>query len=181
MTNLKKNYHFEDANLKNFINLTEEEKELVRNWRNNKDVRLWMYSDAVISPKEHFKFINRLHDDTKNYYWLVTNKKKERIGVIYLNKIDIKNKNAYLGIYTNPDCKLKGRGILLIEHLKRLAFEICKLHTLKLEVIDTNKKAISFYKKSGFIEEGRLKEFVFKNGNWYDVIIMGFIKREGDA
>jgi len=181
MMNLKTDYDFEDITLKNFITLTEEEQELVRNWRNDENVRKWMYSDAIISSKEHVSFITHLQDDTKNCYWLVNTKKGEQIGVIDLNKINFKNKNAYLGIYANPDCKLKGKGSLLIEHVIKLAFEICEFHTLKLEVIDTNKKAISFYKKSGFIEEGRLKEFVFKNGNWNDVIVMGIIKREGDA
>jgi sialic acid synthase SpsE len=43
------------------------------------------------------------------------------------------------------------------------------------EVIETNERAISFYKKTGFSEEGRLKEFVFKDGRWLDVIVMGII------
>lgn len=181
MKTLEQKYDFEEVTLKNFISLNEEEQELVRNWRNNENIRKWMYSEAMISPKEHISFINHLHSDTKNCYWLVNDKKGERIGVIYLNKIDFRNKNAYLGIYANPNCKLKLKGSLLIKYLKKLAFEVCKVHTLKLEVIDANEKAISFYKKSGFIEEGRLKEFVFKNGNWHDVIVMGIVKREGDA
>ncbi len=29
----------------------------------------------------------------------------------------------------------------------------------------------------GFEEEGRLREFVFKDGRWKDVIVMGMIKK----
>ena len=49
------------------------------------------------------------------------------------------------------------------------------VHTHQSEVIDGNEKAINFYKKSGFKEEGQLKEFVFKNDKWLDVIVMGII------
>ncbi|WP_445475043.1 UDP-4-amino-4,6-dideoxy-N-acetyl-beta-L-altrosamine N-acetyltransferase [Methanococcoides methylutens] len=175
MLNLKKDFIFDDLMVKNFINTSTEEKEIVRNCRNHVSVREWMYSDNIISSEEHIYFIKNLKNDNNNFYWIVQ-KGQECIGVISLNKIDLRNKNAYLGIYSNPYCKLKTKGNLLIKCLKTLAFDIAKLHTLKLEVVDNNKRAISFYKKSGFKEEGRLKEFVFKNGNWYDMIVMGITK-----
>jgi len=56
-----------------------------------------------------------------------------------------------------------------------MASNIFGLHSLKLEVIEDNKKAIEFYKKKGFEEEGRLREFVLKHGKWLGVIIMGII------
>jgi len=61
---------------------------------------------------------------------------------------------------------------------KELAFDITHLHTLRLEVIADNERAVNFYKNFGFCEEGRLKEFVFKDGKWCDVIVMGMIKGE---
>jgi UDP-4-amino-4,6-dideoxy-N-acetyl-beta-L-altrosamine N-acetyltransferase len=108
----------------------------------------------------------------------VSNENNKYIGVIYLNRIDLKNKNAFLGIYANPKCDVKKKGDLLINCIKVLAFEICELHTLKLEVIDINEKAINLYKRSNFLEEGRLREYVFKNGKWHDVIVMGITKQE---
>jgi UDP-4-amino-4,6-dideoxy-N-acetyl-beta-L-altrosamine N-acetyltransferase len=53
-----------------------------------------------------------------------------------------------------------------------------KLHTLKLEVLENNERAINFFKKLGFKEEGRLREFVFKEDIWYDAIIMGITEKE---
>jgi len=179
MPNLRKNLMIGyDVELKNFINLTEEEKELVRNCRNNIDVRKWMYSDTIISPEEHKSFIINLKNDDKNCYWIVQ-KGQEYVGVISLNNINMNHRNACLGIYSNPFCKFKNKGELLIRCLKHVSFSIAKLHTLKLEVMENNVKAINFYKKSGFKEEGRLKEFIFKNGNWYDMIVMGIVEGEG--
>ena len=59
-----------------------------------------------------------------------------------------------------------------------MAFEHLKLHTLKLEVLENNERAINFFKKLGFKEEGRLREFVFKEDIWYDAIIMGITEKE---
>lgn len=178
MINLKKEFKLGDIFLQNFIELSKEKRDIVRNWRNHESIRKWMYSDSIISPEEHANFIDRLYTDNSNYYWVVHSQKGEYIGVISLNRVDFSNKNAYIGIYSNPDCKLKGKGRLLIMCLKKLAFNIARLHTIKLEVIGTNEQAINFYKKLGFSEEGRLKEFVFKNGKWLDAIIMGIIDRD---
>jgi len=175
MTNFKTNFKLGDFIFKNFINISIEEREIVRELRNHEIVRKWMYSDSIISPEQHAHFINQLKDDDNNLYWLVQNKDEEYIGVIYLNNLDFQNKNAYLGIYSNPKSILKNKGRLLLEGLKEIAFNKMKLHSLKLEVMDNNEKAINFYKKSGFNEEGRLKEFVFKDGQWHDVIVMGII------
>jgi len=169
---LKKNIELNGAELINFVNLTDDEKEMIRNWRNHENVRNMMYSDHVITIEEHTKFIDGLSNEMKNFYWMVR-KNRENIGIISLNKVDFKNSNAYIGIYINP--YLSGIGRLLIEYLKKLAFYETKLHTLKLEVIEDNERAISFYKKAGFKEEGRLKEFVFKTNKWLDVIVMGII------
>jgi UDP-4-amino-4,6-dideoxy-N-acetyl-beta-L-altrosamine N-acetyltransferase len=175
---LKENFYLNDWELLNFVNLTDIEKEIVRKWRNHEDVREWMYSDHIITHKEHVEFIQKLQKDNQNLYWLAKSKEEQYIGVIYLNRVDYKNKNAYLGIYINPDRKTSGTGSLLIDCLKKIAFDIQRLHTLKLEVIETNERAISFYEKNGFSEEGKLREVIFKDDKWCDVIIMGMINKD---
>ena len=175
MIELQTNFDINGVEIINFLNLSSEERKMVLDWRNHDNVRMWMYSDNKISLNEHIYFIDRLVGDTNNFYWIVKNKDGIYLGTIYLNKTDIRNKHAYIGIYSNPYNEIKNKGKLLIQSIKSLAFEIAGLHTLKLEVIDNNQKALNFYTKSGFTEEGSLKEFVFKDGQWHDVIIMGIM------
>lgn len=158
----------------NFIELSNDERRMVLDWRNHDNIRKWMYSDNIITEEEHLSFIDKLVTDNSRFYWIVKSK-DEYFGTISFSKIDFKNKHAYLGIYSNPYNTIKNKGHSLIQCIKKLAFEIADIHTLKLEVIENNEKAIQFYRKSGFNEEGRLKEFVFKDGKWHDVIIMGII------
>ena len=177
---LKRDFNLGDFRLTNFVHLGVE-KERVRRWRNDEAVRKWMYSDHLISKREHQRFIEGLRRDRKNFYWRVENGEGETIGVISLNKVDFENKNAYLGVYANPDFEGRGAGSGLIGSLKRLSFEVANLHTLRLEVIDGNERALRFYRKAGFKREGRLKEFIFKEGRWKDVIVMGMIHKKGAA
>ena len=173
MINIKKDFNVNNIKVKSFLNLSIEENKMVLEWRNHESIRKWMYSDTIISTKEHAAFLSDLIRDENNFYWVAKNDDGFFLGTISLNKIDFKHKHAYIGIYSNPFNDTKNKAHLMIQSIKKLAFEIAGLHTLKLEAIDNNKKAINFYKKSGFSEEGRLKEFVFKNGQWHDVIIMG--------
>ncbi len=160
----------------NFVHLNRQEKDTVRSWRNNARIRKCFYQDHIISRAEHAGFIKNLRKDNKNFYWLL--KCGENMGVISLNRLDYRNKNAYLGIYANPGSKLPGVGSMLMEVLKKIAFGVFNLHTLKLEVIASNRRAIRFYLKNGFKEEGRLKDFVYRNNKWHDVIVMGLINKK---
>lgn len=159
MISLKRDFELERIHILNFINLTEEEKEMVRNWRNNEAVKKWMHSKHAISREEHRDFIEKLKNDDRNYYWLLKDNLNRYVGVVYLNKVDSINKYAYLGIYKNPDSALAGAGRILMKCLKEITFDMADLKTLKLEVMNDNTGAIRFFKKSGFKEESKKDHF----------------------
>ncbi|MHA1744153.1 MAG: UDP-4-amino-4,6-dideoxy-N-acetyl-beta-L-altrosamine N-acetyltransferase [Candidatus Heimdallarchaeota archaeon] len=172
---LRKNLHIDDLVLINFINMNEKEARMVLRWRNNPRIRKWMYNSHKISWDEHLEFIKSLKRQNYKFYFLVK-WEKEYLGVVYLTRVDWKNKNAYLGIYVAPE--KVGMGKLLGKALLKLVFEFLHLHTLKLEVIKNNFKAITLYKKLGFKKEGELREFVIRNGRWKNVIVMGMTENE---
>ncbi|MEM1689050.1 MAG: UDP-4-amino-4,6-dideoxy-N-acetyl-beta-L-altrosamine N-acetyltransferase [Candidatus Hadarchaeales archaeon] len=178
LANLRlKKFKIDDIELINFVNLNKDEKNIVLKMRNHDTVRKWMYNNRIISPHEHYRFIWSLKKDSKNFYFLVRRQNKF-MGVVYLTRVDFMNRNGYLGLYANPFFSEKKIGTILGNILLKLAFDIAGLHTLKLEVIEDNERAIHLYKKLGFVEEGRLREFVFRDGKWKDVIIMGMTEEE---
>jgi UDP-4-amino-4,6-dideoxy-N-acetyl-beta-L-altrosamine N-acetyltransferase len=165
---------FNDCLMKNFTHLDDGEAELVRQWRNDISVRRWMYQDHLITPEEHERFLAGLAEDRRNRYWLVV-RRGTPVGVVSLNRIDEANGNAYLGIYADPSGMARGNGAVLIACLRYAAFDMLGLHTLKLEVVAENEKAVDFYRKHGFEQEGLLRAFVCKDGRRQDVIVMGIL------
>ncbi len=146
--NLRRNIEPGDVLLKNFVNLSDEEVEMVRRWRNHPEVRRWMYTDHEISKEEHLSFIETLRHDKRNFYYLVY-KVDKAVGVLSLTRVDFRNRNAYFGIYGNPEEKIHGAALILEKSAISLAFDVAQLHTLKLEVIEDNERAINFLQKDG--------------------------------
>ena len=166
--------------LLNFVNASTEELEMVREWRNHPDVRKWMYNQHEVSHEEHLRFVKALKDAEGKAYWIVK-KGRMYLGVVYLLNIRLLHGHAYMGIYSNPIQRNKGVGKTLISLVVRIAFDFLNLHTLKLEVFETNERAINLYRKAGFREEGRLKGFVRSGNRWIDVLIMGMINPEEES
>ncbi len=175
---LKENIFLDYIELLNFVNLNNEEKEMVRLWRNHRNVRNWMFTDHEISFSEHMRFIESLNSENSSHYCWLARRDKNYIGVVTLNKVDFKNKNSYFGLYTNPESDNLGECIYLFKAIIAVAFSIFGLHTLRGDTIKGN-SILKIHEKFGFAVEGILKEFVYKNGEWKDVVITS-LKNEKD-
>jgi len=136
--------------VKNFINLTLDEKKEVLEWKNHKDIRKWMYNKNKISLENHLKFIDSLKDDKLRLYFKVDN-----LGVI---NYKIKNSYAEIGLHKNPT-KTKV-GNVLMQKLIEYGFNELKLNKLLLYVYEDNLNAINLYKKFGFIEIDRKNNLI---------------------
>jgi UDP-4-amino-4,6-dideoxy-N-acetyl-beta-L-altrosamine N-acetyltransferase len=95
---------------KNFVLLTEEEKEIVWLWRNHYEVRKWMYNPEIISLENHLNFINFLERQTDRYYW-VAYKNNQPYGVVNIIDVDDKKRTGEVGLYRNPLIEDNGGGL----------------------------------------------------------------------
>ena len=55
------------------------------------------------------------------------------------------------------------------------------LNRIYLRVFADHASAINAYRKCGFIEEGRLRDEMYAEGVYHDMLIMGILKREFEA
>jgi UDP-4-amino-4,6-dideoxy-N-acetyl-beta-L-altrosamine N-acetyltransferase len=151
-----------DIKLINFIDLSQEEKMMILEWRNKIDIQKWMHTQNDISLEEHLDFINSLKTIKDKLYFLV---KKDNIYIGVIDFTQIKpNESLHMGIYTNPD--LKGYGKILLETIIYFSFEILKVEKIFSEVYFENEKAYLLYKSYGF------KEYAEKIVNNKKVICM---------
>jgi len=75
----------------------------------------------------------------------------------------------------------KGYGTETMTLLLRHGFDTLNLNRIFLRVYAENARAKRAYEKAGFVEEGCLREAVYKHGKYDDVIMMSVLRAEWTA
>jgi RimJ/RimL family protein N-acetyltransferase len=93
--------------------------------------------------------------------------------------IDPVNRSGELGIMLGEKDEWdKGYGTEVMLLLVRHCFDTLNLNRAYLQVYAGNLRAKRSYEKTGFVEEGRLRESVYKHGKYDDVIVMSILRSE---
>jgi len=101
------------------------------------------------------------------------------VGHISLHDIDQLNRHAFLGIVIGEEaCRGKGYGAEAVRLVLGFGFNALNLHNIMLSVQADNAAAIACYKKVGFRESGRRREWIFKDGKYVDNLYMDMLARE---
>ncbi|MCA9914152.1 MAG: GNAT family N-acetyltransferase, partial [Anaerolineae bacterium] len=130
------------------------------------------------TTEERFKSWFR-DDDSAVGFVMVLKETEEPIGFINLWGIKPKNQNAELGILIGrKDLWGQGLGKESLRLMLHYAFSELNLHRVTLHVFSTNERAIRAYQSVGFVEEGRLREEIYRAGRWIDSVVMGILKHE---
>jgi diamine N-acetyltransferase len=85
-----------------------------------------------------------------------------------------------IGIY-DPDYIGKGYGREAIGLLLHWAFRVQNWRRIWLTTAAVNERAIRAYLACGFTEEGRLREHIFHDGEYIDLVEMGMLRSEWEA
>ena len=103
------------------------------------------------------------------------------IGKCGFIKINWKNRVGELAIMIGEtQMHGKGYGTDAIRTLCQFGFDELNLHKIKAVVFDFNEPALRCYEKCGFVREGLLKEEIYREGAYHDVVMMGLIKKTED-
>ncbi|PAF42838.1 UDP-4-amino-4,6-dideoxy-N-acetyl-beta-L-altrosamine N-acetyltransferase [Helicobacter sp. 11S02596-1] len=165
------NFYIEPIYALDFTQMDDDDHAKVLEFRNHPSTSFWMYSKNI-SLASHLRFIEDLKKTPTSHYWLFK-KNQILLGVGSITRHNQTHHHAYLGIYKNPH--LSNVGTEILSCLEHIGFEEFGLHSLHLEVMATNEKAIAFYQKHDYIREGKLLEFICQDGTYRDVFIYGKI------
>ncbi|HQE20210.1 MAG TPA: GNAT family protein, partial [Aggregatilineales bacterium] len=75
----------------------------------------------------------------------------------------------------------RGYGSDAVCVLLRFGFDELNLHRIELGVFDSNQRGIRAYEKAGFVEEGRRREVLWREGRYHDMILMSILEDEWRA
>lgn len=120
----------------------------------------------------------RLVEISDTAYPLVALADDEVIGQLtlhYSSRPRMKHAGS-LGMAVRDDWQGRGAGTALMSACIDLADNWLNLHRLSLEVYVDNEPGIRLYKKFGFVTEGRLVDFAFRDGEYVDAYVMGRIR-----
>lgn len=101
------------------------------------------------------------------------------IGGVELDEIEWPHGVGWIGIgIGDPAYWDRGYGTDAMREIIRFGFEELELHRLSLNVFEYNLRAMKVYEKLGFEYEGRVKEFLYRDGRRWDVVFMGLLRQE---
>ncbi|SDQ93794.1 Protein N-acetyltransferase, RimJ/RimL family [Virgibacillus subterraneus] len=165
-----------------FRKMMEIDIEKYHSWRNDLDVmKTTSTSLDLYSLDETRSFVENiiLNSISSKSYIIEERESDTAIGVTSLINIDTKNRNAECIIdIGEKEYWGKGYGTEALQMLLEYAFLELNLHRVSLRVFSLNERAIHIYNKLGFEKEGVMRESLYRNGKWHDIITMGILKRE---
>jgi diamine N-acetyltransferase len=101
------------------------------------------------------------------------------LGHVGLYKIDKIAKKTEVGILIADDeSRGKGYGSKITNVMVDYAFNTLGLHKVTAEVIKENVPSVAMFKKCGFSIDGCLRDDIYKNDRYYDVLSMSILDNE---
>lgn len=101
------------------------------------------------------------------------------IGTCGLYLIQWRARRAQFNILIGePESWGKGYGTEALRLLLDHAFNVLNLNSVNLGVNAENKGAIRSYEKAGFSRDGVRPEFIYRNGRYYDLVVMTILREQ---
>lgn len=110
-------------------------------------------------------------------FGIVTLGSDKLIGSTSLEHFEPENRSACFGIFIgDEEYRNKGYGTEATRLILDFGFNYLNIHSIWLNVIECNERAIKCYQKCGFNECGRRRDAKFVNGKYYDLLIMEILE-----
>ncbi|MBI1280615.1 MAG: GNAT family N-acetyltransferase [Anaerolineaceae bacterium] len=119
------------------------------------------------------QWLRTIFDDPASVFFVVASiNTAEVLGFVQVREMNFIHGTGELGIFM--DAKVRGDGsasesLLLLEQYVRDVFNLRKL---TLKVLETNKRAIGFYLKSGWKQVGLMTAHFYQKQHYHDVVLM---------
>lgn len=120
------------------------------------------------------------NDQVSSFVYIMEEKRtKKALGLIHIDSLDYIHRHAELGICIfHSQERGKGYGkqslSLVIEYL----FLQYNFHRCFARVFSHNSPSLALFSSLGFSEEGRLRQHIYREGKYQDMVLFGLLKEE---
>ncbi|MFD1395263.1 GNAT family N-acetyltransferase [Kroppenstedtia eburnea] len=161
-----------------------EEKDLatVATWSRDDHFMRRLDAEASVPRTESQlkKWLAEHHESDKGFLFALRPPEgEELIGFIEIDGILWNHRTGWISIgIGSPEHRGRGWGREAMSLALRFAFQELNLHRLQLTVISYNTDAIRLYERLGFTREGTYREFLEREGQRWDMLLYGLLRRE---
>jgi RimJ/RimL family protein N-acetyltransferase len=140
----------------------------------------WHFPSSLADTRRWFE---GLVGDHLNQRFAIDAKGFGLVGTANLVDIDWKNSHAFHGMMLgSSEFKGKGLGIDTVMALMRYAFEELHLERLDGSIIEYNERSLAMYcQKCNWKVEGRQRNWYFRQGRYWDRILVGVTRSDYEA
>lgn len=158
-----------------------EDCELIKDMFNDPEIESlvggWAFPVSLYGQKRWMEL--HYNNDQSTVRFVIDTKEDGAVGVLTFTEIDWKNKNASVGIkIASNGNRFKGYGTDSIMAIMRYAFDELGLHRLDASRLAMNQVSARLFKKCGFVEEGVKREYIYKGGEYRDLVELGILADE---
>ena len=155
----------------------QEDLKFFRDWRNTPAIWQNNTQFILLNLKQQDSWFNRINSiNTKEKMVTIINEKQNPIGICGFVQIDNNHKNAKIAIIIGKTrLHSKGIGTESLNLLLKYGFNKLKIHRIDAEVIEYNEKSINFFQKLGFEPDAVMRDYIFRNGKWWNLVVLSKI------
>lgn len=157
--------------------MTQADLQLVCDMFNDPELENFVVGWAFpLSIEQQRQWFEKNIGDQRNFRFIIESPEDGAVGIATLVDIDWKNRRATHGIkLANKERRAKGIGTDTVMAIMRYAFDELGLHRLDGSWFDFNTASKALYTKCGWKPEGVLREYVYKQGQWRDLTVVGVL------
>ena len=160
--------------------ITAEDTERAVRWRNQPVVvKNFIYLKPVTREDHEDWLANKVFKGLVHQFIVCRNEDDMPLGSVYLHNFAEEHRRAESGIYLGEQMFGKGVGTEAVKLMVHYAFETLGLHKLTAQVLAHNMASRRLHEKAGYVQEAYLKEELFLDGQYEDLILFGAINPEG--
>ena len=164
-----------EGNLCRLRALEPEDLDAMYGWENDTDS--WRVSGTVAPFSRHV--LSRLIDEqqfdiyaTRQMRLVIETPDGSAVGAVDMFEFDPQNLRAGVGIIVAPPYRKQGFALDALQTLERYVRDVLRMHQLWCSVGADNEASLALFRKAGYAECGRRKEWILTPNGAIDEVLM---------
>lgn len=161
-----------------FRKIRESDLETIMNWRMRPDITKFMYTDPKLTIEAQRRWFEKITNEDDTFYWLFE-VDGAPVGLVSLVDWDKDNSIIHTGGYiAEKEGKTLQNIIDVNMNLYDYVFSVLNVNKAAFEIMNNNMSQVQWMKRIGATLEGVLRQAIRKNGEYFDLYLLSFLRDE---